>query len=513
MAIWNNAKNNLNSTKSKDMNSKILFLIFTIMLILSKIGFSQNTLVTEWEIIESSPLENGNAEAWAIGSDQNGNLYWGVNNDMPGLFEFMNAWVYRMDEDGNNIWKVEASTGTFAQQSYNLKVVDGVVYVGGRTCKAIGIDSCDVLFFTTDAIDGDSDWEFVWDGGFGYEEIDGISIESDGIILTGWSVGDGTEVDLLLMKIDFDGNIIWQNTWGSMTANDDHQDGHIVVDDSFIYISGLYNGSPLLGWEGLALLAKFDKTDGSLVDSLTYGRQDQWVNAENALGMTTDGTYLYTTGYTTTSVNNWDIFVAKFDKDFNEIWYTTWGGEEAGESARSIAVHEDGSIYVGANTESYGNGEMDMALLKFDPSGTLEWYKTWGDIADDQILDVHLRNNALYLTGKSNSFHESNKWEATLLKVNLDIYNSTEDVGSSYGPTAYFYPNPTNNIAVLKWKNTSIEAKSLVIYDLLGQKVKTINNISSREIEIKKDELGSGVFLYKVMFMNQETFTGKFVIN
>ena len=331
---------------------------------------SQDVLVPEWSLIESSSLTNGNSEAWAIGTDADGNLYWGVNADSPGLFEYMNAHLYKMDSDNNLIWMDTVATGGYAQQSYNLKVTDSLVFLGGRTCNNIGVTSCNALFKAVDANTGiTTDLNFIWDGGYGYEEIDGIHLESDGIYLTGWTEGDSTAVDLLLMKIDYNGNILWENSWGSSGARDDHQDGHIVVDDSMVYVSGLWDGTTLLGWEGSALLAKFDKSNGNFVDSVLYGRNDIWLNAENALGMTTDGDYLYTVGYTTTSENNWDLFVAKYDKNFNQIWYTTWGGTAAAESSRSLVVHDDGSIYVGGTTESYGSGEMDVLLLKLDDQG------------------------------------------------------------------------------------------------------------------------------------------------
>lgn len=492
---------------------KHLITLLFIILLIPGLSFSQDTLITSWELIESSPLPNGNAEAWAIGSDHDGNLFWGVNKDMPGIFEYMDALVFKLDDEANTSWIDTAATGVFAQQSYNLKVTDSLVYLGGRTCKTIGIDSCDVLLFTTDVNTGETGWDFIWDGGYGYEEIDGISVETDGVILTGWTKGNGTELDVLLMKIGFDGSIIWQTTWGSMTAKDDHQDGHIVVDDSHIYISGLYGGSPLLGWDGRALLAKFDKTNGNFVDSVQYGRQDQWVNAENALGMTSDGTYLYTTGYTTTSPNNWDIFLAKFDKDLNQVWYTTWGGEDNTESARAITIDDEGAIYIGGNTSSYGNGGFDMSLLKFDPAGILEWYKTWGGILDDQILDIHLHDNNLYLTGKTQSFHPTQKWEAVLLNVDITNFNTPIKNVNDTKPHWQIFPNPTINYATLDLTHSLAQTQEITVYNLIGQKVMHFNNITSQEIILDKKNLGSGVFLIQIVDENQNASVRKLIIH
>jgi hypothetical protein len=486
--------------------------ILVFFLLPNHLIYSQDTLITEWELIKSSPLPNGNAEAWSIGTDQIGNVLWGVNMDMPGFFEFMDALVYKLDEDTGFIWLDTAFTGVYAQQSYNLKVTDSLVYLGGRTCNAIGIDSCDALVLTTNVITGSTGWNFIWDAGYGYEEIDGIVIAADGIYVTGWSVGNGTGVDVLLMKLGFSGNIIWQTTWGGATARDDHQDGHIVVDDSLIYLSGLYNGSVGLGWEGRALLAKFDKSNGNFVDSTTYGRQDVWLNAENALGMTTDGAFLYTVGYTTTSANNWDIFVAKFDKNLNQMWYNTWGGSIEAESARAISIGLDGSIYIGGNTASYGSGGQDIILLKYDPSGNLLWYKTWGDTIDDQCLDIHIHDNYMYLTGKTNSFHPTQKWEAVLLKVNLDSIVSVEEQITKKDVLLFFSPNPTSNTTTLKFHNPKNNPHHLYLYDVVGRKILAIKNIRTNEIKIEKQNFTNGIFFYQLWSDNKKISTGKLII-
>ncbi len=433
---------------------------------------SQGILQPEWTLLRSSNMPNGNAEAWAINSDSSGNLIWGVNEDMPGFFEYMDALILKLDTDKNILWTDTAITGQYAQQSFNLKITDSLVYAGGRSCSSLGTDNCDALFFTT-TINGITGWNTVWDGGFGYEEIDGIALEPDGIYTTGWSAGDGYGLEVLLMKLDYSGNIIWQNTWGSPGLRDDHQDGHIVVDDSAIYISGLYSGSPVLGWDGRALLAKFSKINGSLIDSTTYGRNDYWINAENALSMATDGTYLYVTGYTTPSPGNWDLFAAKFDKNLNQLWYTTWGGAEA-ESARAITTSSDGSVYIGGVTKSFGSGEEDVVLLKYKSDGELQWVKTWGAEKDDHTLDIHINDSYLFLTGKTNSFHPNQKWDAILLKILIDsastIYNQPlKNVGS-----LRLYPNPAGQHTTLTYFLKKNENISISLVDIFGQTLEEI---------------------------------------
>src|SRR5690606_26746080 len=117
--------------------------------------------------------------------------------------------------------------------------------------------------------------------------------------------------------------------------------------ENYIYAAGLWGGTGIANlYDGNAFLGKFSKADGSFVDSTLFGNQSSiFINAENALGMTSDGTYLYITGYTTPTANNWQMFTAKFDKNMNPLWYHHWGGSNT-ESARAIAV-ANGYVFVG----------------------------------------------------------------------------------------------------------------------------------------------------------------------
>jgi hypothetical protein len=484
--------------------------LLLLLIISSSITFSQDSLEIEWIMKRSSPQEYGNAEGWAIGTDDNDNIYWGVNQDMPGWLVYMDALMYKFDSDTNELWVEHAVTDTYAQQSYNLKVTDSLLFVGGRTCSSLGIGNCEGMFFTNDVNTGETKMTTYWTQGNGYEEIDGIHLEDDGIIVSGWSRSATTDYDVWILKMDYQGNEIWHTIWGSNESNrEEHADGHMVVDDSMIYISGLYKGTLDAGLQGKSLIAKFDKTDGTFVDSTTYGRSDVWVNAENGLGMTTDGTFLYCTGYTVTEPNNWDLFLTKFDKNLNQIWHTPWGGPKA-ESARSVHVADDGSIYLVGNTKSYGNGEMDVLFLKFGSDGTPLWYKTWGRDSIDQTLDFHVKDNDFFISGKTQSFHEHGSWDAFLLKVNLDSLTSINEHISNDQINVNVHPNPFTDYSIITFDNPTYESHEIKILTLDGKLIQSYKNITSNHVRIE-DGIPSGIYLYVIEREGTQVHQGKIV--
>ncbi len=78
------------------------------------------------------------------------------------------------------------------------------------------------------------------------------------------------------------------------------------------------------------------------------------------------------------------------------------------------------------------------------------------------------------------------------------------------------YPNPINDIATIyiddfsKYKNHSL---LLVFYDLMGKEVMRIEQISENDIQLHKNEIGSGMFFYKLISDNLIICSGKIIVN
>jgi outer membrane protein assembly factor BamB len=68
----------------------------------------------------------------------------------------------------------------------------------------------------------------------------------------------------------------------------------------------------------------------------------------------------------------------KFDPNGALLWQRTWGGT-LGETALGVATSGDGaSVYIIGQTLSFGAGNIDAFLVKFDASGNLVWQRTLG---------------------------------------------------------------------------------------------------------------------------------------
>lgn len=75
-------------------------------------------------------------------------------------------------------------------------------------------------------------------------------------------------------------------------------------------------------------------------------------------------------------------FQSKVDSPFQLEWNVSWGGSDW-DSGIDIAVDIQGKIYCLGFTKSFGAGNTDWALLKYQSDGKLIWNTTWGDETDN----------------------------------------------------------------------------------------------------------------------------------
>lgn len=127
-----------------------------------------------------------------------------------------------------------------------------------------------------------------------------------------------------------------------------------------------------------------------------------------------DGNYWYMLGYENSRVYqfyNGEI-INPIPLDDNILaWYTTWGGDQA-DYTSSMDIDKENNIYLAGYTESYGAGDEDLLLLKFNSSGALQWNVTWGDSNRDYAGKVAVDSDGyVYLAG-------SNQGDMWLIKYN-----------------------------------------------------------------------------------------------
>lgn len=134
----------------------------------------------------------------------------------------------------------------------------------------------------------------------------------------------------------------------------------------------------------------------------------------------------YVIGYTNSfGANDDDLCLIKFNSSGVE-WNRTYGGTYR-DYGRSIALDSLDDIYITGDTYSFGAGGSDMWLLKINSTGGVEWNHTWGGINNEfgWSIAVDSLNNA-YVAGETKSFGEGNS-DLCLVKFNSSgvVWNYT----------------------------------------------------------------------------------------
>ncbi len=318
----------------------------------------------------------GNREAYILKMDAFGNLQWtrtvgGTNDDgartiiqtmdggylvVGGTQSFgQGSWdvfVVKLDANGNVQW-TRTIGGSFSDGGFGVvQTVDGGYVIGGRTFS-FGQGGWDVYVIRLDAM-GNVQWTRTVGGAGNEEGIAIVQTMDGGFAIAGLtsSFGNGS-YDMYLVKLDAMGNLQWTRTIG---------------------------GS---GWDGA------------------------W-----SVVQTKDGGYALAGVTSSFGSGASDVYVAKLDGNGNLQWAKAIGGP-ADDGGRMIVQTTDGGYAVVGITRSFGQGGWDVYVVKLDGNGNLQWTRTIGGSSDDLGRAILQTGDGRYMVvGWTRSFGQGN----------LDVY-------------------------------------------------------------------------------------------
>jgi uncharacterized delta-60 repeat protein len=253
--------------------------------------------------------------------------------------------------------------------------------------------------------------EFVktW-GGSSYDYLFAVAVDSAGNIYCAgftWSFGAGN-YDALLLKYNSSGTLQWAKTWGG--SGNDFLYAVAVDSAGNIYCAGrTYSFGA--GYDD-ALLLKYDSS-GALQWAKTWGGSSN----DTLYGVAVDSAgNIYCAGWTYSfGAGENDALLLKYNSSGALQWAKTWGGSNY-DYLYAVAVDSSGNIYCAGYTYSFGAGGSDALLLKYNSSGTLQWATTWGGGNYDYLWEVAVDSGGnIYCAGYTDSFG-AGSGDALLLK-------------------------------------------------------------------------------------------------
>lgn len=408
---------------------------------------SQNATVFEWDFGNS--IKSGSANPGSILFSTAGTYTVSLKATGPGGVNStsqtvtINAAVAIVKPIIEKIWDKSYGGAGSDKITAGVKTDDGgVVFVGSTTTNSKGND--DILVFKIDA-DGNTVWSKTY-GGPGYEQANCIYKLNDAYLIGGAASTNGTGAsgfnstttggfDFWLLRLQLDGNLIWEYTYGGAQ-------GYEFM-SSIIQTS---DGGFLMGGPAGAGLSRTKNTNG-------YGRQDFWIVKTDGSGkylwdrvyggteddfltsMIQHDNTVYLSGYSksiktkdqgsaygipkqTDNIGDDDFWVVKIKEDGSYISDYSYGG--TGSDRGYASGYNIRNMIVGSSDSNGGTGnksqnrapnlgKRDFYVKRFDDSGLETWDGTFGGTEDDIATSVGLVGNDVLIAGYSSSGKSGNK--------------------------------------------------------------------------------------------------------
>lgn len=216
----------------------------------------------------------------------------------------------------------------------------------------------------------------------------GITVDSSNNV---YVIGhNGTDSDWQLAKYDYSGVIQWQKRLSGSAFDYGYGRGITVDSSGNVYAVGESNFSGV----NYIQLAKYDAS-GSIQWQKTLGS-----SSSNNIGFAIavdSSSNVYVTGYTSTG-GTIDIALAKYNSSGTIQWQKRTGGSGGTDSGQGVAVDSSGNVYV----VGYANvsGIDSIQLAKYNSSGTIQWQRKLGNSSNSYGYGIAVdSSNNVYITG------------------------------------------------------------------------------------------------------------------
>lgn len=415
-----------------------------------------------------------------------------------------------------------------------------------------------IYIVKTDSM-GNLQWANAY-GGTGWDAVSDIKRTADSAyIITGTTTSYGSGmIDVLLMKIDTMGNVLWVKTYGGV--NDDWASSVEVLNDGGFILCGMT--STYSQWTGSCYLIRTNSM-GDTVWTKTYGGPPSWVDAQDLQVLSNNDGFIFL-GHT----NNWgagstDLYLIKTDTAGNLLWSKTYGGIYD-ENAASIKERGDGHLLMtgyspGFETNSTTWGNYRTFIVQVAPDGTFQLARIFGLGPTDYVCNILVLNDGYIFSGSTGTFGMGGA-DGYLVRTDLNgvsgcyetgstivVTNPPTQVSSGGGnisippivaiPTATtqssapitptivcflvgenegevndfdinIYPSPSSGIFAV---TSQEEIEAIEIYNILGEKVRSGSSSGSKKMEIDLSNEAKGIYFIKIQ-SGEKTRAQKIVI-
>ena len=258
-----------------------------------------------------------------------------------------------------------------------------------------------------------------------------------GLSLTSWATDDFENRDLWAAKLTKDGDLIWQIRFFTSGAEGDSSSydrcASIVPLDDGGCILSVDTSSFGVGWTDI-LLIRLD-SEGKVVWQQAYGgKESEWLFRGGPHIQVTNDNRLYLACYTLSFGARYsDVLLLKlFLNDGRIEWSKMYGGS-VGDQPNAIVATSDGGCAVAASSNSWSGsaGNIDFWLFKVFADGTLDFEKAYdvdvgGSFNEAKCVGQTVDGSGYYVAGFTGDVPISRRDNTNILVLKTSL---TGDVG------------------------------------------------------------------------------------
>jgi uncharacterized delta-60 repeat protein len=219
------------------------------------------------------------------------------------------------------------------------------------------------------------------------------------IIATGFSTNTGTSKDMLTVKYDINGNMLWSRSYDGSVHGGDYSYAVVTDQSGNVYVTGRtdqgatssdittikYNSAGVQQWVAL------------------YDGPANSVDEARCISVDNSGNVIVA-GRSTGVSSDFDAVVIKYSSAGAQLWASRYNGPGNGfDAANSLAIDNSGNIYITGNSFGSGSGD-DYFTLKYNSAGVQQWVQRYNGPANggDFAVAVKLDGSGnVYVTGGS----------------------------------------------------------------------------------------------------------------
>ena len=318
-----------------------------------------------------------------------------------------NMWIVKLYSDGRGRWGKAYEDYAVSAAHSMVETYDRNIVIAGYAIRKREVQS-NLLVMKIDTL-GNVLWQKLY-GGTGDEEgYKIIETKDHGYAIAGYTTSNHEgKPSWYMVRLDEDGNKLWDKQF--MEGDENRALGIAQTYDGNFVVTG-YIGSDKGGRKNMIVIKMDDSGEEKWMQWFDF---NDWCSGQSIIA--TRDSNIVVTGFTRAySITDYDAITMKLTNDGDSIWVRTYGNEDWEEGTDIIETY-DGAYVMSGFSKSNKRDNSNFLMVKYDSRGHQMWefnFKRKSQDYSKSIVETH--EHGLLLVGTTNSLGKG--WDFGVLKM------------------------------------------------------------------------------------------------